>query len=119
MKDYYLVLNLRTFTIFALYKCVMNIVAFRTIRAFYEKHPECEQQLKTWYKEATTANWKSPDDVKKIFSSASILPDNRVVFNIKGNKYRLIVKFNYKYGWAWIRFIGTHASYDKINASTI
>ncbi len=97
----------------------MNIVAFRTLRAFYEKHWDCEQQLKTWYKEATKANWKSPEDVKDIFASASIIADNRMVFNIKGNKYRLIVKFNYKYGWAWIRFIGTHAEYDRINAKTI
>ena len=97
----------------------MNIVAFRTLRAFYEKHRDCEQQLKTWYKEATSANWKLPEDVKKVFSSASILNDNRVVFNIKGNKYRLIVKFNYKYGWAWVRFIGIHGEYDKINAETI
>jgi mRNA interferase HigB len=97
----------------------MNIVAFRTLRAFYEKHRDCEQQLKTWYKEATTSNWKSPEEVKEIFASASILGDNRVVFNVKGNKYHLIVKFNYKYGWAWIRFIGTHADYDRINAETI
>jgi mRNA interferase HigB len=97
----------------------MNIVAFRTLRAFYEKHTDCENQLKTWYKEATKANWKSPEEIKEVFSSASILADNRMVFNIKGNKYRLTVKFNYKYGWAWIRFIGTHADYDKINAETI
>jgi mRNA interferase HigB len=97
----------------------MNIVAFRTLRAFYEKNADCENQLKTWYKEATKANWKSPGEVKDIFSTARILNDNRMVFNIKGNKYRLIVKFNFKYGWAWIRFISTHAEYDKINAETI
>lgn len=97
----------------------MNVVAFRTLRAFYEKHRECEQQLKTWYKEAVSSEWKSPEEIKSLFSSASILRDNRVVFNIKGNKYRLIVKFNYKYNWAWIRFIGTHAEYDRINAETI
>ena len=65
----------------------MNIVAFKTLRAFYEKHRDCEQQLKTWYKEATGANWKSPEDVKDIFASASIIADNRMVFNIKGNNY--------------------------------
>ena len=97
----------------------MNIVAFKTLREFYQKHKDCEQQLKTWYKEATTTDWKSPDEVKNVFASASILRNNRMVFNIKGNKYRLIVKFNYKYGWAWIRFIGTHAEYDKINAEII
>ncbi len=97
----------------------MNIVAFRTLRAFYETHADCENQLKTWYKEATKSNWNSPEEIKEIFSSASIISGNRMVFNIKGNRYRLIVKFNYKYGWAWIRFIGTHAEYDKINAETI
>jgi len=97
----------------------MNIVAFRTLRAFYEKHRDCEQQLKTWYKEACTSGWASPDEIKGLFASASILKNNRVVFNIKGNKYRLIVRFNYKYGVAWIRFIGTHAEYDKINAEII
>ena len=73
----------------------------------------------TWHKEAVEASWKSPTAIKQQFPSASILQDNRVVFNIKGNKYRLIVKFEYKYGWAWIRFIGTHAAYDQINANTI
>ncbi|MBL7892797.1 MAG: type II toxin-antitoxin system HigB family toxin [Bacteroidia bacterium] len=97
----------------------MNIVAFRTLRAFYEKHEDCETQLKTWYKKAVSDNWKSPKEIKADYPSASIITDNRVVFNIKGNEYRLIVKFNYKYGWAWIRFIGTHAQYDKINAETI
>ena len=111
--------NMRTFIYLCILYGCMNIVAFRTLRAFYEKYPDAAQQLKTWYKEATSANWKSPDEVKKTFGSASIIGDKRVVFNIKGNKYRLIVKFNYKYGWAWIRFIGTHAGYDKINAETI
>ncbi len=97
----------------------MNIVAFRTLRTFYEKHRDCEQQLKTWDKEASSSDWRSPEEIKELFASASILKANRVVFNIKGNKYRLIVKFNYKYGWAWIRFIGTHAQYNKINAETI
>lgn len=97
----------------------MNIVAFRTLRVFYEKHEDCAAQLKTWYRKAVSANWKSPQDIKTDYPSASILEDNRVIFNIKGNEYRLIVKFNYHYGWAWIRFIGTHAQYDKIDAKTI
>ena len=73
----------------------MNIVAFRTLRAFYEKHEDCEMQLKTWYKKAISDNWKSPKEIKSDYPSASIIVDNRVVFNIKGNEYRLIVKFNY------------------------
>ncbi len=97
----------------------MRVIALKTLREFYRKHADAEQPLKAWYKEAEQARWKSPIDIKKEFVSASILADNRVVFNIKGNKYRLLVKFNYKYGWAWIRFIGAHSQYDKINAEKI
>ena len=97
----------------------MRVIAKKTLRSFWQKHSDCQQQLQTWYKETADASWKSPSALKREYQSGSILPDNRVVFNIKGNKYRLIVKFDYKYGWAWIRFIGTHAEYDKINANTI
>lgn len=97
----------------------MRIISRKTLREFWEKHKDCEQQLKSWYKEAEEANWKSPKDIKKDYPSASILADNRVVFNIKGNTYRLIVKINYDYGMVWIRFTGTHAEYDKINAEKI
>jgi len=97
----------------------VNIVSFRTIRKFYERHPDCETALKVWYKKAITANWKSPSEVKRDYATASIIGDNRVVFNIKGNRFRLVVKFNYKYGWAWVRFIGTHSEYDKVNVETI
>jgi mRNA interferase HigB len=75
--------------------------------------------LKAWFNEAEKANWESPAEIKLDYPSASVLPDNRVVFNIKGNTYRLVVKINYKFGLVWIRFIGTHAGYDKINAGTI
>ena len=64
-------------------------------------------------------NWKSPNDIKKTYANASILKSGRIVFNIKGNSYRLIVKFNFEKQWAFIRFVGTHAEYDKINADTI
>ncbi|MCD4774177.1 MAG: type II toxin-antitoxin system HigB family toxin [Bacteroidales bacterium] len=96
-----------------------RIIAKKTLRKYWEKHPECEQYLKTWYETARTSNWKSPNEIKKTYANASILRDNRVVFNIKGNYFRLIVKFNYERQWAFIRFIGTHAEYDKINAETI
>ena len=97
----------------------MRVIAKKTLRLFWQKHSDCEEQLKVWYEEASKASWQTPAEIKKDHSSASVLQDNRVVFNIKGNKYRLIVKFDYKYGWAWIRFIGTHSEYDKINANTI
>ncbi len=96
-----------------------RIIAKKTLREFWEKHADSEQYLKTWHETAKNANWNSPNDVKDTYINASVLKDSRVVFNIKGNSYRLIVKFNYDRQWAFIRFIGTHAGYDKINADTI
>jgi mRNA interferase HigB len=97
----------------------VRVIAKSTLRTFWIKHSDCEEQLKSWYKEAEEFIWRSPKDLKKDYPSASFLPDNRVVFNIKGNKYRLIVRINYDYGIVWIRFIGTHGEYDKINAEKI
>ena len=96
-----------------------RIIAKRTLREFWERNSDSEQYLKTWYETAKSSNWTSPAEIKKTYVNASILKDSRVVFNIKGNSYRLIVKFNYERQWAFIRFVGTHAEYDKINASTI
>lgn len=97
----------------------MRVIAKKTLRDFWVKHPDCEQQLKAWYQEAEKAKWKGPAQIKKEYPSASFLQNNRVVFNIKGNHYRLITRINYSYGIMWIRFIGTHAAYDKIDASNI
>ena len=97
----------------------MRVIAKGTLREFWTKHKDCEEQLKTWYKETEDAFWKGPKDIKKEYPSASFLADNRVVFNIKGNHYRLVVRINYDYGIVWIRFIGTHAKYDQIDASKI
>lgn len=96
-----------------------RIIAKRTLREFWKKHPDAEQYLKTWYETAKSSVWNSPNDVKETYANASVLKDSRAVFNIKGNTYRLIVKFNYERKWAFIRFIGTHAEYDKINANTV
>ncbi len=96
-----------------------RIVAKKTLREFWEKYPESAQYLKTWYQTAKSSNWKSPNEIKQPYTNASILKDSRVVFNIKGNSYRLVVKFNYERQWAFIRFVGTHADYDKIDANTI
>ncbi len=89
------------------------------MREFWEKHEDSEQQLKSWFHEAEKAEWKNPNQIQAEYSTASILKENRVVFKIKGNNYRLIAKINYEYQIVWIRFIGTHAEYDKINANTI
>ena len=97
----------------------MRRIARKILRDFWLKHPDCEQQLKSWYNEAEIATWKTPNDIKRDYPSASILENNRIVFNIKGNNYRLIIKLNYHYQMVWIRFIGTHAQYDKIDAATI
>ena len=90
-----------------------------TLWEYWEKHPETEQYLKTWYDTSMNADWKNPIDVKNTYANASILKNQRIVFNIKGNSYRLIAKFNFEKQWIFIRFIGTHAEYDRINAETI
>lgn len=97
----------------------MRVIAKKILREFWEKHNDCEQQLKAWFQEASKADWKNPNEIKSEYPSASIVGNDRMIFNIKGNNYRLIVKINFDYQMVWIRFIGTHAEYDKINAKTI
>ncbi|MBA3665987.1 MAG: type II toxin-antitoxin system HigB family toxin [Bacteroidetes bacterium] len=97
----------------------MRIISKKILREFWEKHSDSQQQLKSWYQETNNIFWKTPKDIKRDYPSASFLERNRVVFNIKGNKYRLIVRVNYDYQMVWIRFIGTHAEYDKIDANEI
>jgi mRNA interferase HigB len=101
------------------YLCAVRVISKKTLRGFWLKHNGCEERLKAWHKETEEATWKTPQQIKVDYPSASFLADNRVVFNIKGNSYRLIVKINYDFGIVWIRFVGTHAEYDKINAITI
>ncbi len=96
-----------------------RIIAKRVLRDFWEKNPDSEQYLKTWYDTTKHSKWKSPNEVKQTFINASVLKNGRIVFNIKGNAYRLIVKFNFERQWAFIRFIGTHPEYDKIDANSI
>lgn len=98
---------------------LVRVIAKKILRDFWTGHNDCEQQLKSWFQEASKAEWKNSNEIKQEYPSASILNDNRIVFNIKGNKYRLIVKVNFSYQMIWIRFIGTHAEYDKINANEI
>ena len=98
---------------------MQRIFAKSTLREFWKKHPDSEQYLKTWYDTAMSSDWKFPVDVKQTFINASILKDSRVVFNIKGNSYRLVAKFNFEKQWIFIRFLGTHSAYDKIDANTI
>lgn len=97
----------------------MRVISKKILREFWEIHSDCEQQLKSWYYEVDKSNWKNINDLKYDFPNISILKDNRVCFNIKGNNYRLIVKINFNYQMVWIRFVGTHADYDKIDANKI
>lgn len=96
-----------------------RIFAKSTLKEFWDKHPESEQYLKTWYDTVRSSDWRNPNDVKKTYANASILKDNRIIFNIKGNAYRLVAKFNFDKQWVFIRFIGTHEAYDKVDVSII
>jgi len=97
----------------------MHIIARRTLVEFTKRYPESKGALDAWWAEAKHARWRSPADIKQRYPSASVLGDNRIVFNIGGNKYRLIVKFNYDSGTGFVRFLGTHAAYDRIDGETI
>jgi mRNA interferase HigB len=97
----------------------MRVIAKKALREFWEKHPDSEDPLKAWFAEAEDASWQSPADIKAHYGSASILKNGRTVFNICGNKYRLVVKINYKAAIVLVRFIGTHKEYDGINAEVI
>ena len=97
----------------------MRVISRKTLKDFWEKHPDSAEQLKTWFKDVSGAAWKTPQDVKKHYANASILQDGRVVFNIAGNKYRLVAWINYAYGVIYVRFLGTHRQYDDIDAQTV
>lgn len=97
----------------------MRVIALKTLKDFWEDAPDSEDALKTWFAVAQKADWKTPSEVKKTYGNASILQEGRVVFNIAGNKYRLIVQINYPYRVVYVRFVGTHKQYDKVNAQTI
>jgi mRNA interferase HigB len=97
----------------------MRIVAKRKLREFWKRFPDAEEPLLAWYREVEKEDWDNPAKLKAKYRNASILRDSRAVFNIKGNDYRLIVKINYRYRMLYVRFIGTHAEYDTINAEEV
>lgn len=97
----------------------MRVFTRRTLQHFWEKHSDSEEYLRKWYEVAVKAEWRSPADVKEVFCHASILKNNRIVFNIRGNSYRLVARFEFEKRFLFIRFIGTHREYDKINANLI
>lgn len=97
----------------------MRIIALSTLRTFWDQNPDARQPLQAWYEDVRHANWQSPADIKSIYCNASIIANNRIVFNIKGNDYRLIVAVNYRFGIIYIRFVGNHKKYDRIDATTV
>jgi len=97
----------------------MRIISRRILREFWEKHPDATTPLQTWFHDVERATWNSPTDIKENYRNASIVANNRVVFNIKGNRYRLVVVVIYQHGVVYIRFVGTHEDYDHIDVTTI
>lgn len=97
----------------------MRIIAIKTLKDFWRKYPDSEEALKAWYAIAKKADWRTPSEVKEMYGNASILQEGRVVFNIAGNQYRLIVWINYPYRVVYVRFVGTYKQYNKIDAQEI
>ena len=97
----------------------MRIISRKTLREFWEEHPSAKIPLQAWYADTKQANWRSPNDIKKTYRNASIVANNRVVFNIKGNDYRLVAAINYSFSIAYIRFVGTHKEYNNIDVTKI
>ena len=97
----------------------MRIVAKRTLRLYWRREPRAEQPLKAWYAVAMKADWSSPADVKAMYGNASIVGNDRAVFNIGGNRYRLVVRFDYARRIGFVRFVGTHSEYDRVDAATV
>jgi mRNA interferase HigB len=99
----------------------VRVIARRTLREFWEQrgHGDAEQPLRAWFAEARRATWRTPVDVKSAYRNASLVGKDRVVFNIAGNKYRLVVPLKYSAQIAFIRFVGTHAEYDEIDVEEV
>jgi len=97
----------------------MHIISRKKLRAFWETHTDAQKALEAWYLDAKRAKWKTPSDIKRIYRNASFVANNRVIFNVKGNRYRVVVVVVYGNGVVYIRFVGTHSEYDKIDVTTI
>ena len=97
----------------------MRIISKKTLSEFWKIHADAEQPLKAWHAKAKLAEWKTSNDIKNDYRNASFVTNNRIIFNIKGNTYRLVVAINYDFGIIYIRFVGNHKDYDKIDTTTI
>jgi mRNA interferase HigB len=97
----------------------MRIISRKTLRVFWEKHADARSVLEAWHADVKHARWQSPADVKRVYRNASVIANNRIVFNIKGNQYRVIVAVQYRHGIVYIRFVGTHQEYDRVDAALV
>jgi mRNA interferase HigB len=97
----------------------MRIIAIKALRDFWDHHPSAKKSLQAWYADTRQSHWQSPNDIKKVYRNASIVANNRVVFNTKGNDYRLVAAINYNFAIVYIRFVGTHKEYDSIDVTKI
>lgn len=97
----------------------MRIIALKALRDFWKQHPDAEQPLRAWYHDARQSSWRTPADIKNIYRNASLVGNDRAVFNIKGNDYRLVVAVAYRQGIVYIRYVGSHRDYDRIDVATI
>ena len=97
----------------------MRVFSLSTLRTFWEAHAGAEQALRAWFAEAERSDWTGPQDIKARYRSADFLAGDRVVFNIKGNNYRLVVVIKYPFKAVYVRFVGTHAEYDEIDAEQV
>lgn len=97
----------------------MRIISRKALRDFWEQHPDAKEPLQAWYREVEQEDWDTPAKVKAKYGNASIVGNNRVVFNIKGNTYRLVVEINYHRRIVFVRFVGTHAEYDEVDVEEV
>ena len=97
----------------------MRVISKATLIEFWSQHPNAKPALQTWFEDASHARWKTPQDIKLRYASASFVSQNRVVFNIKGNEYRLVVAVAYRFEALYVKFVGTHAQYDSIHVATV
>ena len=97
----------------------MHVIAKRTLREYWEKHPNIRGALEAWHDHVKRADWATPADLQQEYGSDAVLPDNRAVFKLRGNQYRLVVRINYATRRVYVRFIGTHAEYDRIDVMSV
>ncbi len=102
-----------------MYNVNMRIILRKALREFWENYPNVRQSLQAWYADVKRAEWQTPSDIKEVYRNVSIVGNNRAVFNIKGNRYRIVVAIQYEFGIVYIRFVGTHTEYDKIDVTRI